>query len=88
MDFRLILGFARPWRGTLALCALLMLAETGVALAVPWLAGQFAAGLLTGLAQREHFGVRAAGALVPALAHHGIAERDHAAHHRVGPRGV
>jgi ATP-binding cassette subfamily B protein len=51
MDFRLILGFARPWRGTLALCALLMLAETGVALAVPWLAGQFAAGLLTGLAQ-------------------------------------
>ena len=51
MDFRLILGFARPWRGTLALCALLMLAETGVALAVPWLAGQFAAQLLTGLAQ-------------------------------------
>jgi ATP-binding cassette subfamily B protein len=51
MDFRLILGFARPWRGTLALCALLMLAETGVALAVPWLAGQFAGQLLTGLAQ-------------------------------------
>ncbi|MGA8393387.1 MAG: ABC transporter transmembrane domain-containing protein, partial [Burkholderiaceae bacterium] len=51
MDFRLILGFARPWRGTLALCALLMLAETGVALAVPWLAGQFAGHLLTGLAQ-------------------------------------
>jgi ATP-binding cassette subfamily B protein len=42
MDLRLILGFAWPWRGTLALCALLMLAETGVALAVPWLAGQFA----------------------------------------------
>ena len=51
MDFRLILGFARPWRGTLALCALLMLAETGVALAVPWLAGEFAGRLFTGLAQ-------------------------------------
>ena len=51
MDFRLILGFARPWRGTLALCALLMLVETGTALAVPWLAGQFAARLLSGLAK-------------------------------------
>jgi len=51
MDLRFILGFAWPWRGTLALCALLMLAETGVALAVPWLAGQFAGQLLTGLAQ-------------------------------------
>ena len=51
MDFRLILGFARPWRGTLALCALLMLAETGVALAVPWLAGEFAGRLFTGVAQ-------------------------------------
>ena len=36
--------------GTLALCALLMLAESSVALAVPWLAGQFAGQLLTGLA--------------------------------------
>ena len=51
MDFRLILGFARPWLGTLALCAALMLAETGVALAVPWLAGQFAERLLAGVAQ-------------------------------------
>ncbi len=51
MDFRLILGFARPWRGTLALCVLLMLGETGAALAVPWLAGQFAGGLLTGAPQ-------------------------------------
>ncbi|MBK7991653.1 MAG: hypothetical protein IPK05_18570 [Comamonadaceae bacterium] len=40
-----------PWRGTLALCALLMLAETGVALAVPWLAGEFAGRLFTGVAQ-------------------------------------
>jgi len=51
MDFRLILGFARPWLGTLVLCAALMLAETGVALAVPWLAGQFAERLLAGVAQ-------------------------------------
>ena len=51
MNLRLILGFAMPWRATLALCSLLMLAETGAALAVPWLAGQFAAGLLTGAAQ-------------------------------------
>ena len=51
MNLRLILGFAMPWRTTLALCSLLMLAETGAALAVPWLAGNFAAGLLTGAAQ-------------------------------------
>ena len=51
MDLRLILGFAKPWRATLALCSLLMLMETGAALAVPWLAGQFAARLLAGTAQ-------------------------------------
>jgi ATP-binding cassette, subfamily B, bacterial len=51
MNLRLILSFAAPWRNTLALCSLLMLAETGAALAMPWLAGQFAAGLLTGAAQ-------------------------------------
>jgi len=51
MNLRLILGFAAPWRGTLALCSLLMLMETGAALAVPWLAGQFAAGLLAGAGQ-------------------------------------
>lgn len=50
MDFRLILRFAWPWRGTLALCAIIMLAESGVSLAVPWLAGQFSAHLLTGMA--------------------------------------
>ena len=33
MNLRLILGFAMPWRATLALCSLLMLAETGAALA-------------------------------------------------------
>ncbi len=51
MNLRLIFGFAWPWRNTLAVCVLLMLAETGVALAVPWLAGQFAGQLLKGLAQ-------------------------------------
>ncbi|NML85922.1 ABC transporter ATP-binding protein [Polaromonas sp.] len=50
MNLRLILGLARPWRATLALCSLLMLMETGASLAVPWLAGQFAARLLTGAA--------------------------------------
>lgn len=51
MEFRLILGFAKPWRATLALCIFLMLAESVLALAVPWLAGQFAARLLVDLAQ-------------------------------------
>lgn len=43
-----MLSFARPWRWALGACALLMLAETGAALALPWLAGQFAGGLLGG----------------------------------------
>ena len=43
--------------------------------------------LFAGLAQREHFGVRATGALVPALADHPVAVRDDAADHRVGPGG-
>ena len=51
MDLRLILCFARPWRATLVLCSLLMLIETGAALAVPWLARQFATRLLVGVAQ-------------------------------------
>lgn len=48
MDFRMIWGFARPWRWTLGLCTLLMLAQTGVSLAIPWLGGQFAGQLLAG----------------------------------------
>lgn len=51
MDLHLVLGFARPWRGTLVLCSLLMLAESAATLAVPWLAGAFAGGLLAGRAQ-------------------------------------
>lgn len=46
MNLTALLSHARPWRGTLALCALLMLAESAAALAAPWLAGQLAGGLL------------------------------------------
>jgi subfamily B ATP-binding cassette protein MsbA len=45
-DLRFLLGYARPYRATLAFCALLMLAESAMALAVPWLGGQLAGGLL------------------------------------------
>lgn len=48
MNLTALLSHARPWRGTLALCALLMLAESAAALAAPWLAGQLAGGLLGG----------------------------------------
>ena len=51
MALKIIISFAMPWRATLALCSLLMLLETGAALAVPWLAGKFAGYLLDGLAQ-------------------------------------
>ena len=46
-DFRFLLGYALPYRATLAFCALLMVAESGMALAVPWLGGQLAEGLLS-----------------------------------------
>jgi len=42
------LGYARPYRGQLAIVACLMLGEAGVTLAVPWLAGQLAGGFLEG----------------------------------------
>ena len=42
-----LLGHAAPYRRVLAFCALLMLAESGMALAVPWLGGQLAGGLLS-----------------------------------------
>jgi subfamily B ATP-binding cassette protein MsbA len=45
-DFRFLLGYALPYRATLAFCALLMVAESGMALAVPWLGGQLAGSLL------------------------------------------
>ena len=45
-DLRFLLGHARPYRATLAFCALLMLAESAMALAMPWLGGQLAGSLL------------------------------------------
>jgi ATP-binding cassette subfamily B protein len=47
MNLRVLLGFARPYRVNLAFCVSLMLLETAAALAVPWLGGQFAGGLLS-----------------------------------------
>jgi len=43
-----LFGYAAPYRAALALSALLMLMETGMALAVPWLGGRLAEGLLAG----------------------------------------
>lgn len=48
MNMRQLVGFAAPYRGTLALCGALMLLETGVALAVPTLGGLFAEHVLSG----------------------------------------
>ena len=48
MNLRLLLGFAAPYRSSLALSGLLMLMESGAALAVPWLAGRFAQHVLSG----------------------------------------
>lgn len=50
MSLRWILSLARPWRWALALSSLLMLAETALALAIPWLAGRYAGDLLGGSA--------------------------------------
>ena len=47
-DLRTLLAFAAPYRGPLVLCALLMLAESAAALAVPWLGGKLAGALLPG----------------------------------------
>ncbi|MBK6395563.1 MAG: hypothetical protein IPF73_13470 [Betaproteobacteria bacterium] len=47
-DLRVLLAFAAPYRAPLALCALLMLAESAAALAVPWLGGKLAGALLPG----------------------------------------
>ena len=45
-ELRLLLGYALPYRAALAFCALLMLAESAMALAVPWLGGRLAGSLL------------------------------------------
>ncbi|MGB7934928.1 MAG: ABC transporter transmembrane domain-containing protein, partial [Gammaproteobacteria bacterium] len=44
---RVLLGYALPYRNGLALCILLMVTESGVALAVPWLGGRVAEGMLS-----------------------------------------
>ncbi|MNV55171.1 hypothetical protein D3C71_1473960 [compost metagenome] len=41
-----------------------------------------------GFAQGEHFGVRTASALVPALPDHALAMGDHTADHRIGTGGI
>jgi len=43
----MIWGFARPWRGSLALCTLLMLVQAAVSLAIPALGGEYAQELLS-----------------------------------------
>lgn len=50
MNLRLLLGFAAPYRSSLALSGLLMLMESGATLAVPWLGGRFAQHVLSGVA--------------------------------------
>jgi ATP-binding cassette, subfamily B, bacterial len=47
MNLGVLLGYAWPYRVTLAFCILLMLLETAAALAVPWLGGRFASGVLS-----------------------------------------
>jgi ATP-binding cassette, subfamily B, bacterial len=46
-ELKTILTYAAPYRVALAGSALLMLAETGMALAVPWLGGRLAEGMLS-----------------------------------------
>ncbi len=48
MNLRLILGYAAPYRSSLATSATLMLVETGVALTIPFLGGRFAEHVLAG----------------------------------------
>lgn len=48
MNLRLLLGYAMPYRNSLALAAALMLTETAAALSLPWLGGMFAERILTG----------------------------------------
>lgn len=52
IKLRFLLGYAAPYRAKLALASLLMLAETGVKLAIPWLGGQFAEYMLAGIQAR------------------------------------
>jgi ATP-binding cassette subfamily B protein len=46
-DFRFLLSYAYPYRAALGVSALMMLAESGMALAVPWLGGKLAGDVLS-----------------------------------------
>jgi len=48
MKLRLLYSYAAPHRGPLAFSAAIMLAESGAALATPWIAGRFAQEILAG----------------------------------------
>ena len=48
MNLRLLLGYAAPYRASLALAGFLMLIETVTVLAIPWLGGRFAGDMLAG----------------------------------------
>lgn len=48
MNLRLLRGYVAPYAAGLALCAVLMLAESAAALALPWLGGQFAQSVMSG----------------------------------------
>jgi ATP-binding cassette, subfamily B, bacterial len=47
MNLGVLLGYARPYRITLVFCVSSMLLQTAAALAVPWMGGQFASGVLS-----------------------------------------
>ena len=47
-DLRFLFSLAAPYRGTLVLALILLLAESGATLAMPWLAGRFSNVLLHG----------------------------------------
>ena len=47
MNLRILLSYAAPYRASLAVAGAFMLLETAAALAVPWLGGQFAGGVLS-----------------------------------------
>ncbi len=46
-EFKELLSYTTPYRGTLLLITILMLCESGVALLSPWLAGRFTEAMLT-----------------------------------------
>jgi len=47
MNLRVLLSYARPYWVSLVFCLLLMLLETAATLAMPWLGGKFASGVLS-----------------------------------------